>query len=562
MEQIIVDEENKKRIYEHIQSTRGYYTEYQNEIENLYSNGMLDKELATRVLANLVYLCKTTKYNLKPDEEFKGEKREADELFKHIPKAKDFHEDDALVYVRESDGEEYNGMSVEDIYSDIKKSLSVEETYIKIYSTQNLRERANNALKSISSISEHETDVTNERKEKLTQLGDELKALLGETKTDTNAIQNIIQTYNKEASEIWKRYLSNDTEQPRWLVHNLSRGSFEGNFNKKYMSTSLITSRTMGLFNENMGNNFGFIIKPINIVSASEHDLFTNNSPVNEYMEAFPQGKIPPIKLPWEIEETCIEQTIENNGEMLNYDNRPVYSEIVVEEFEIEAMYYRSRGEGELSPNYEIAKKMAEERGLELKELDLSKAREEQGLNPMTEGMQKSFLRNVLRKNFMNEEQIGKTMHYASYDTSTIEGQFIERHYEEFYRRNLQLRNNGGYSKEDILQEFNSMVPDKEIEEMKTFYMQKKRSDNRKRNYAKEDRTEPTEAEERNQTGETELWTNRFKGWYEEIDKSPEGIRGKLIKMKSDIVRSIKNIFKERHNSIQQDTQNLEADER
>ena len=64
---------------------------------------------------------------------------------------------------------------------------------------------------------------------------------------------------------------------------------------------------------------------------------------------------------------------------MLNYDNRPVYSEIVVEGFEIEAMYYRSNGEGELAPNYEIAKKMAEERGLELREFDLSKAREKQG---------------------------------------------------------------------------------------------------------------------------------------------------------------------------------------
>ena len=285
------NEENKKRIYEHIQSTIGYYTEYQNEIQNFYANGILDKELATRVLANLVYMCKTTKYGLKPDEEFKSEKIEADKLFRQIPKAKDFHEDGELVYVRESDGEEYDGMSDEDISSNICKALLVEETYKKISSIQNLRERANSALQSISSINEHKSDVPKEQQETLTQLGDELKELLGKTKTDINVIQNIIQKYNKVASEIWKGYLTNDAEQPRWLVHNLSRGSFEGDFNKKYMSSSLITSKTMGLFSENMGNNFGFIIKPTNIVSSSERDSFTNNSPVNKYMKAFSRGK-------------------------------------------------------------------------------------------------------------------------------------------------------------------------------------------------------------------------------------------------------------------------------
>lgn len=268
MEQIIVDDENKQRIYEHIQSSIGYYYEYKKEIEKFFSTGILDKELATRVLENLIYSCKITKFNLKLDEEFKDDRRNADEMFNQIPKGKDFHEDDELVYVRESNVEEYNNMSAGDIYSNIKRVLSIEEIYTRIYSTQNLRERANSALESIESLSEYELDVSNEHKEKLIQLENELKTLLGETKTDTNAIQNIIQIYNKEASEIWKGYLSSNAEQPRWLVHNLSRGSFEGDFNKRYMSTSLVTSRTMGLFSENIGNNFGFIINPTNIVSA------------------------------------------------------------------------------------------------------------------------------------------------------------------------------------------------------------------------------------------------------------------------------------------------------
>ena len=148
------------------------------------------------------------------------------------------------------------------------------------------------------------------------------------------------------------------------------------------------------------------------------------------------------------------------------------------------------------------------------------------------------------------------------YDSNTLENQFIENHYEAFYRRYLQLRNNGDYSKDDILQEFKSMVSDKEMEEMNNFYMQKKEVIIGREDYTKEDTVEIPETEENNQTGKTELWTNRFKEWNEVTDKMPQGIRGKFIKMKSDIVRSIRNFFKEKHNSIQQDTQDLDTNER
>lgn len=288
MERIVIDEDKKKMIYEHIQGWIGYYTEYEDAIKTFNTDGILDKELATRLLENLMYSCKVTKFNLKPDEEFKDEKRETDELFKSIPRSKDFHEDDELVYVGYSDVEEYKDMSIEEIYDNVKKCLQIEKTYKKISYVQNLREIADAIIKSITSIDEHEIDVSIEDREKIGQLCEELKGLTSQKKTDVNAIQNRIQSYNKVASEIWNTYLSNDTEQPRWLVHNLSRGAFEGNFDKKHMSASLVTSKTMGLFRETTGNNFGFIIKPKNIISASEHDTFTNNSPViNEYMETF-----------------------------------------------------------------------------------------------------------------------------------------------------------------------------------------------------------------------------------------------------------------------------------
>lgn len=568
MERIVIDEDKKKMIYEHIQSSIGYYTGYEDAIKIFNTDGILDKELTTRLLENLMYSCKVTKFNLKPDEEFQDEKRKTDEIFKSIPRSKDFHEDDdELIYVRDTNVEEYKDMSIEEIYDNVKKCLQIEKTYKKIYYVQNLKERADATIKSITSIDENE-DVSIKNREKLGQLCEELRGLTSKKKTDVKAIQNKIQSYNDIALEIWNTYLSNDIEQPRWLVHNLSRGAFEGTFDKKYMSTSLVTSKTMGLFNENTGNNFGFIIKPKNIVSASEHDTFTNNSPViNDYMEVFLDGNTPPIKLPWEIEEECIKQTIDNSGEMLNYDNRTVYSEIVVDEYEIGAMYYMSNGEGELAPNYEAAKKMSEERGIELKELDISKAREKQGLEPMTEGMQRQFLLNILRKNFMSEEQIEKMMADRSInkreEKGDIEECFIESHCKEFYKRYLQLRSNGKYAKEDIMLAFSDMVSDKEMEEMNYFYSPKKEKIVQPKIYGHEEiNIEKPEIERVVQQEKTDIWKDRFKGWYGAIDRIPESARDKFIKMKSDIVNSIKSIFKERNSPTQENIQNQDTNER
>ena len=560
MEKIIVDEDTKEKIYEHIQGSIGYYGEYADEIKTFNTDGILNREFATRILENLVYSCKQSKLQLQPNEEFKNDILNSTKLFDSVPKSSNY---DEYEYTRDTNVAEYENMEIGEIYSNIKKCIEVERVYNKVHFIQNLRERAYSTIKSIRSISEHEIYVSLEEREILKQLCEKLKRDTSQEKTEVNDIQMSIQEYNRIASQIWKNYLTNDTEEPRWLVHNLSKGAFDGNFNKKYMSTSLVTKKTMGLYSENIGNNFGFIIKPKNIISASEHDTFTNNSPIiNQYMQTFSGGNIPPIKLPWEIEDECIKRTIDYNGEMLNYDNRNVYSEIVVDEFEIEAIYYRSNGEGELAPNYEAAKKMAEERKIELKELDISKYREAQGLEAMTENMQKKFLCNVLRKYFMSEEQIKQTMGYRRKEND-IEGQFVDRHYKEFYQRYLKLRNSGEYTKDAILQEFFTMSSDKELEAMKEFYIQEKEKKHQSELYSHaESNIRNPRIELVSQQEEAQKWTDRFKGWYEAIDRVPESIRAKFIKMRSDIINSIKNRLKERNRTTQENMQNTDEPER
>ena len=123
MEKIIFDEEYKKKIYEHIQGAIGYYTEYEKDIEVYNKNGTLDRELATRILENLIYSCKVTKLELKPNEEFKEELLLADEIFNSIPKDENY---DESTYARDTNVEIYKKMGIETIYFSLRRCIDIE----------------------------------------------------------------------------------------------------------------------------------------------------------------------------------------------------------------------------------------------------------------------------------------------------------------------------------------------------------------------------------------------------------------------------------------------------
>ena len=164
------------------------------------------------------------------------------------------------------------------------------------------------------------------------------------------------------------------------LVHNYSRGYIKDFVPSKYLSASLVSDRYMALFQENYGNNYGLIIRPKKIVSADSHDVFVHNRVENIDIDAFLSGEVPPLLFPWEIEQEAIEKTLQINGELLNYDNGYVLPEIVLEDYSVIGTYYRTNGEGELSPNYEAAFELAKKYNVELRELDMNKAREKLGL--------------------------------------------------------------------------------------------------------------------------------------------------------------------------------------
>ena len=97
---------------------------------------------------------------------------------------------------------------------------------------------------------------------------------------------------------------------------------------------------------------------------------------------------------------------------------------------------------------------MAEERGMSLVERDISKYREEHGLQPMTETTKIDFCRNILQK-CCDEDKILKKL--EAMEPGTL---FTNQHAQEFYEKYMLLRRTGDVSTETILKAFADVARD------------------------------------------------------------------------------------------------------
>lgn len=439
MEKITLDEQNKRRIQKFIKQEIGFYG-YEKDIELLEQTGELTEELARRVFTEIMNDAHRTRTILEPEEdsEFKEEIEEAFARYDKIPKPE--HLEEYGFY----DGV-YNNMELDDIYSNMQIAFELRELDNKYYGCRDLRNIADTVINSIDGIEKYQIELQPEAKEELQRIQEELRTLLSAEKTDIQGIQERIELYNGHATNIWNDYLTdiNDEQnsQYRWVIHNLTKGELEGNFRNKYMSTSLMTNNVMGRYGN---SDYGLIIQPKHIVCASYRDTYTLNTRDDEE-NLF--NIRPPLMLPQEIEDICIQQTIEENGEMLNYETTPIYSELVVDKYEIEGVYYISYGEHELAKDYERAKKVADERGLHLIERDISKYRAEHGLEPMTDKAKMNLCRNVLWKCCSGDRELEQA--YSKFAKG-----FIKYNFKDFYEKFMQLKENPEFSKEDILRAF------------------------------------------------------------------------------------------------------------
>lgn len=439
MESIKIEEKDKKRIQKFIKQRKDFYG-YEQDIELLEQNGQLTERLARKVFTGIMNEAHRTRTMLEPEEdsEFREEIEEAFARYDKIPKPENLEEYGFYDGV-------YNYMELDDIYSNIQIAFELRELDNKYYVCRDLRNIAKTVINSIDGIERYQIELQPEAKEELQGIQEELRTLLSSEKTDIQGIQEKIELYNRYATNIWNNYLTDigdaQNSQYRWVIHNLTKGELEGDFRNKYMSTSLMTNNIMGRY----GNaDYGLIIKPKHIVSASYRDTYTLNI-IDDEENLF--NIRPPLMLPQEIEGICIQQTIEENGEMLNYETTPIYPELVVDEFEIEGVYYISYGEHELAKDYERAKKVADEKGLPLIERDISKYRAEHGLEPMTDKAKMNLCRNILWKCCAGDRELEQ----AYYQFANV---FIKSNFKKFYEKFMQLKENPEFSKEDILRVF------------------------------------------------------------------------------------------------------------
>ena len=453
MNVITVDEQNKKRIQEYLHGPWTFSYGYENDIELLEQSNQLTERFAQKIFEDIIRSCHTTREILKPNGELKEELSQVYDKFDSIPKPKDDHYYDGA----------YRDMDFEDVYKNMQtcfELLEVEKKHDKIRESRRIAE---SVVGSIDATGRLGVQLDENASNDLLNIKSELEKALQSEKTDIGVIQECVNKYNEHALEIWNDYLTNVEDGKendfRYLIHNCSKGEIKEDFRTKALSSSLITNKTMGVFGSK--SKYGLILKPKHIISADYQDSYTYNER-EEGQELF--NIKPPIRLPQEIEEICIKQTIEANGEMLNYDTANIYPEIVVDDYEVVGIYYISNGEKELTPNYDRAKRMAEARGLDLKELDISRCRQDNGLELMTEESQKEFCRTVLYKYCCQDEKLKKE--YFDGGNS-----FVEMNYKGFYDKYVKLKENPEYTSEDILKEFKKTIIDFDVKRWKMYDM-------------------------------------------------------------------------------------------
>lgn len=132
-------------------------------------------------------------------------------------------------------------------------------------------------------------------------------------------------------------------------------------------------------------------------------------------------------------------------------------NEIACDDFNITGYFFVSFGEGELSPIYEKSKRMAETRGIPLKEIDYMNVRAKNGLEPMNEDMKRTLFTNLMLRLGNQLRKKNKFKYYP-----IIDKEFIELNFKNFAQRYMKIKDSQDFSTEEILKQFRQTLLDHE----------------------------------------------------------------------------------------------------
>ena len=303
-------------------------------------------------------------------------------------------------------------------------------------------------LESINSIDKY--GYRDKIEERDMQVLEQIKIRLERQDLSREEMQEILNRYNEVAHRMWQEYLTepieNNENKFSYLLCNIGDKEFEGEFNTGIISTSLITSNEINFYSERR-KSFpnGFIVKPKNIVSATYYDNAIDNQDktYDEEMHI--------IQLPFEVEQMAINEQKEQD-DYFKYRGKGIISgeyatctEVACDDFEIEGYFFVSFGEGELSPVYSKAKRMADSRGLKLIEIDFSKIRANNGLEPMDDLMKRDLFKNMIFKALASDENSERALSLVR------NSEFIEQNYKVFASKFLELKETEDFNTEQIL---------------------------------------------------------------------------------------------------------------
>lgn len=412
-------------------------------LQDLENNNELNEYVARKVLEEIYQRGGTVRDVVSPNKEIESRFTEAFETYDELPKPDDYGTFES------------SDLSEEQIIQSIESCFDLTELSDEYYTARDTRKMAEEAISSIEFLNKNGVEVSDETRAKLEEVTSKLQGLLTQEVTDVASLQEGIDSYNDGAIEVWNSFLSDpsrDGGDENYLIHNFTSGQVKGEFRDKYMSTSLITKNARGIYGS---SGFGYIVKPKHIVAADSKDTYTINNSHNDSRVTIIKH---PIKLPQQIEAEMMETCKSVNGEILNSDKASIYSEVVVDEYEIDGIFLMTSGEKEMNPHYMEAIELAKEKGVPFKNIDIAKDREEQGLDPLTPKMKKELCRRVLFTYCENEQYGVQEGNYAKFAS-----EFIENNYEDFAKRFLAVKGQEEYTAEDIEKSFRTMILDNAV---------------------------------------------------------------------------------------------------
>jgi len=264
-------------------------------------------------------------------------------------------------------------------------------------------------------------------------------------KTLTDEILIDIETKLRPISDkIWTSSITNPEnfksgEPFMFIVHNVSKTDMETTDINEHsarsgrISASLITDKEMGVYGS---HKYGFIYpNDSRIITSGYKDLYSYET--QKEGNYYQNNNNSMLVTPQAIESYSANLNVQENGKILNNDNANIYNEVLLDStngLKPVGIYCITFGEKELSYDYMSAKKLAEQSGLPLIDIDISlyRTKENKGTYLIDEEAlsvkeQTIFAENFLKQYYKSKEHdLATTQDFTETDLNLYQDIIID----------------------------------------------------------------------------------------------------------------------------------------